>query len=461
MGSKPLLVSNLVINLQLDNQLYQLLYKNNCVILPGFGGFIGHNKSAEIIGSQGYIRQPHKSFSFNKNLNTNDGLVYNFIAQKLDITYNKAEEICKEFIQHMIVKLYNGESVILHNIGKLYVDIEKNIQFFPNQDENFALSSYGLKNISIHPINYQKKKDEIITPKVNQITLDVPTHEPIIISDTAPKSEKLFSSNDLRYQQSPRIQKRRIAAVFVLACCITASFLFIVNQNSEQGFGQQSSIFATLKNVLFEKKSEMVPIERIPIETSNPIIETAPIVAEIKTPITTPKTEIMADNKVVKPSSPLILDLETKTPVKSTNTIVENKTKVEKILEIKTVGKPKKPKSLDFIEVKLKTSNNLLIQDSNTNFLKNKQELETSSAPVKEENKSKEVVEIANLVFGSFKSKENAAVLVERLKKEGIKTKLIESGNGFQRVVMNTNTNNAEKLKAKYPGSWTLESIGK
>ena len=53
----------------------ELLFGHDCVIVPGFGGFIGNYTPASIDKSSGTFYPPVKQISFNRNLNHNDGLL--------------------------------------------------------------------------------------------------------------------------------------------------------------------------------------------------------------------------------------------------------------------------------------------------------------------------------------------------------------------------------------------------
>lgn len=415
--------------MQLDNQLYQLLYKNNCVILPGFGGFISNAKSAEIVAVQGYIKQPHKSFSFNKNLITNDGLVYNFIAQKLDITYNKAEEICKEFIQNIIHKLYQGESVVFYNIGKLYLDVEKNIQFFPSQNENFALSSFGLKDISIQPINYLQKVEEIIaidnSVELEEEIAELLHQEDKVLQETYIPTAEKAKEEKVSFKKTPvnsgvKFKFRQLAAAIVVLSVISSAFLFLINHPSTSNFAQQSSIFETAKSLFFKKTTVQIPdkivqpkVEKRTIPAHVPV---APVIESAPAEITqAPATETVAENNT--PTALVPANTATNNTIASAAPVADKKNS-----PAVTVDEAKKI---------------------------------TPSPITPATNASANAAEVS-LVFGSFKSEENASVLLNKLKKEGINAIIINTDNGFKRVIYRTKNNQAETIKSTHPGSWIL-----
>ena len=95
----------------------ELLFGHDCVIVPGFGGFIGNYTPARIDKSSGTFYPPVKQISFNRNLNHNDGLLVGRISGSADINYGDARNMVEEFVAEIRRKLEKGEKVVFDNIG--------------------------------------------------------------------------------------------------------------------------------------------------------------------------------------------------------------------------------------------------------------------------------------------------------------------------------------------------------
>ncbi len=132
--------------LQIDRYIKQLLFKHNCVIIPSFGGFVSNYKGAEIHPTQHIFTAPCKQLVFNKNLIINDGLLANMIVQQNQVTYQEALEIIDKDVFKIKHLLSIGEKVFLEAIGYLRLDVEKNIQFSPVSNVNYATTSFGLQS---------------------------------------------------------------------------------------------------------------------------------------------------------------------------------------------------------------------------------------------------------------------------------------------------------------------------
>jgi nucleoid DNA-binding protein len=130
----------------------ELLFGHDCVIIPGFGGFIGNYTPARIDKNSGTFYPPVKQISFNRNLNHNDGLLVGRISGSLNINYGDARILVEEFASELRRKLENGEKIVFDKIGSFVNNQEGNVQFEPDQSSNYHLDSYGLDSFQLLPL---------------------------------------------------------------------------------------------------------------------------------------------------------------------------------------------------------------------------------------------------------------------------------------------------------------------
>ena len=130
----------------------ELLFGHDCVIVPGFGGFIGNYTPARIDRSTDTFYPPVKKISFNRNLNHNDGLLVGKISGSNKINYGDARNLVEEFVAGIRKKLEKGEKVVFDNIGSFVNNHEGNIQFEPDSSVNYHLDSYGLEPFQCMPL---------------------------------------------------------------------------------------------------------------------------------------------------------------------------------------------------------------------------------------------------------------------------------------------------------------------
>jgi hypothetical protein len=129
----------------------ELLFSHDCVIVPGFGGFIGNYAPARIDDASSTFYPPVKQISFNRNLNSNDGLLAGRISGHSGITFNEAVSMIEEFTGSVRKRIENGEKVVFDNLGTFTRNHEGSIQFEPDRNVNYLPGSYGLESFQFSP----------------------------------------------------------------------------------------------------------------------------------------------------------------------------------------------------------------------------------------------------------------------------------------------------------------------
>lgn len=129
----------------------ELLFKHDCVILPGFGGFIGNFSPARIDNVTGIFHPPVKQISFNRNLNHNDGLLIGKISQVAGVNYGDARSMVEEFVKGLSDKLAKGEKFVFDHLGTFENNSENSVRFEPEPDINYFPGSFGLESFQCSP----------------------------------------------------------------------------------------------------------------------------------------------------------------------------------------------------------------------------------------------------------------------------------------------------------------------
>ena len=149
-------------------EIQDLLYNNDCVIIPEFGAFILKSHSAYIQNNNFY--PPKKSISFNSMLNENDGLLVKYISTNRNISYKKALKIITDEAQSLNKNLSRFRKIDIELLGSLELNEENNIIFYPNESINFDSNSFGLESFSREPIR-KSINDVTPEPKINTIPI--------------------------------------------------------------------------------------------------------------------------------------------------------------------------------------------------------------------------------------------------------------------------------------------------
>ena len=144
--------------MQFSTYISDLLYRYECVIIPGFGAFLGHRVAARHDSELHTFFPPYKRLSFNAQLKENDGLLANYAASSENISYNQALQNVQEFAMQLHADLDNNKRIELDKIGTLSRNDAGKIDFEPASATNFLPEAFGLSSYTVNTID---RKDAI------------------------------------------------------------------------------------------------------------------------------------------------------------------------------------------------------------------------------------------------------------------------------------------------------------
>lgn len=145
----------------------QLLYKNDCVIVMNFGGFVCSSISANLNKKTGILTPPNKSILFNPQLKDNDGLLINHIAQSEGISQEDSKINLLKFVEQSLKNLNKFKSCRFEEIGLFTLNSDKNIIFTQDLKTNYNLNSFGFQDIINNKIT--RDNSEIIEESLKLI----------------------------------------------------------------------------------------------------------------------------------------------------------------------------------------------------------------------------------------------------------------------------------------------------
>ncbi|WP_179337562.1 HU domain-containing protein [Winogradskyella ludwigii] len=134
--------------MQLETYISDLLYRYDCITIPEFGAFLTQRVSAKVHESTHSFYPPKKELSFNEQLQQNDGLLANYIAEIEQIPYTTALHKISRQIKSLKSYLAEGETIQLKNIGELVLNSDGKIQFAPSSHINYLTDAFGLSHFS-------------------------------------------------------------------------------------------------------------------------------------------------------------------------------------------------------------------------------------------------------------------------------------------------------------------------
>ena len=190
--------------MKIEKYISGLLYRYQCVSIPGFGAFLSEWQSAQIAEGHNSFVPPRKVISFNSNIKTNDGLLANHIALQEKISYETALAKIQTQVVFWLEKLQNKEVLTLENIGEVFSNSENNLVFKPNTSINYLTDSFGLSGFNSPEIireNQTQNTTETISIPQQEVVENEILEEEIIEDETPviPLVKNKPNTNWLKY----------------------------------------------------------------------------------------------------------------------------------------------------------------------------------------------------------------------------------------------------------------------
>jgi CCDC81-like prokaryotic HU domain 2/CCDC81-like prokaryotic HU domain 1/SPOR domain len=192
--------------MKIENYIAQLLYRYQCVTVPGFGAFLTEIQSAQLVESSHYFFPPKKLISFNAYLKNNDGLLANHIAQTEKTSYEYAVSAIQYEVFNWKKTLQETGVFSIKNVGDFCLNADRNLIFTPYDQTNYLSSSFGLSPFVSPLVKREIFEQQLEALEENDTIQLVPEH----------KNKYTF----LKY-----------AAIFVLGLGLTATVGYPIYQN--------------------------------------------------------------------------------------------------------------------------------------------------------------------------------------------------------------------------------------
>lgn len=148
--------------IELAQHIEVLLLENDCVIVPGFGGFVAHYAPAVRVEGDYLFLPPTRTIGFNPQLNLNDGILVQSYMAVYDTNFSDATKKVEKEVNTLISMLHEEGKVDLANIGELRYTIHETYEFLPYDDKITTPYLYGLDSFVMKELHVLQRPEEII-----------------------------------------------------------------------------------------------------------------------------------------------------------------------------------------------------------------------------------------------------------------------------------------------------------
>lgn len=128
---------------ELARHIEVLLLDNDCVIVPGLGGFVTHHIPARRVENEHKFLPPYRTLGFSPKMVLNDGLLVQSYMQAYDTTYPSALKLVEAKVEELKQLLQSDGKFQLHGIGTLFQNIKGDYTFTPLEAGALSPDLYG------------------------------------------------------------------------------------------------------------------------------------------------------------------------------------------------------------------------------------------------------------------------------------------------------------------------------
>lgn len=145
--------------IELERHLEILLLDNDCVIVPGLGGFVAHHVSARYDDRDAMFVPPFRTLGFNPKLKLNDSLLAQSYIEAYDLSYPEAMQRIESEVNEIRQHIDNEGSYEMRDIGTLYISDNGNgsLEFEPCEAGILTPELYGLYAFDMEMLDVKRR----------------------------------------------------------------------------------------------------------------------------------------------------------------------------------------------------------------------------------------------------------------------------------------------------------------
>lgn len=215
---------------ELSRHIEILLLNNDCVIVPGFGGFVAHHRTAEYVTEEEAFFPPQRTLGFNPQLQLNDSLLVQSYVEAYDISYPEALHRIESEVEEIKQKINVDGSYEFHGIGVVNKNSDGHYSFEPCMAGLLTPSLYALDSYIIGSV--EKVKALTDTPEtLTDVSEEVALEDSPLIEEYADNTEVTDSEDycvDDEEEEDEATISIRIDTLKYIAAAAVLLFLFVM-----------------------------------------------------------------------------------------------------------------------------------------------------------------------------------------------------------------------------------------
>ena len=289
--------------IEINRHIEILLLSNDCVIVPGFGGFMAHHVDARYDGRDNMFLPPLRTVGFNPQLTMNDSLLALSYVETYDISYPEALRRIEDEVVEIRQSLENEGKFEIENIGMLFLNEDGNISFEPCEAGILTPDFYGLGGFDMLPIaqidnGEQQNENPNVAMTVNLAKEEQPVKKEAE-APAAPANNSVFIAEEEEEEEKAEfISIKKSWLRNMAAACIALIAFFTISTPLGSPTIEKSQIDTGMLTRIMPKEMTPVKSNELMLPTDEPkLMETTPTDKAEKAPA------MVLDREIATPSA--------------------------------------------------------------------------------------------------------------------------------------------------------------
>ena len=267
---------NFALVIELNRHIEILLLSNDCVIVPGLGGFMAHHAEARYDEEDHTFLPPLRTLGFNPQLTMNDSLLVQSYVEAYDMSYPEALRRIEDEVNELKQHLDNEGHYELNDIGSLSVNEDGKYIFHPCEAGILTPQLYGLSSFEFALLGGTSKQQAAPVPVVAAAAEPAEPEETAEVADvTAPEEEE-------EEERAIVIKMSWVRNAVAVAAAVLAFILMTTPvSNSENNYQSVSNLNNSILVGMMPKDSNMEKLDISKIEAPKPVVNSDSVVPAV------------------------------------------------------------------------------------------------------------------------------------------------------------------------------------
>lgn len=268
--------------IEINRHIEILLLSNDCVIVPGFGGFMAHHVDARYDGRDNMFLPPLRTVGFNPQLTMNDSLLALSYVETYDISYPEALRRIEDEVVEIRQSLENEGKFEIENIGMLFLNEDGNISFEPCEAGILTPDFYGLGGFDMLPIaqidnGEQQNENQNVAMTVNLAKEEQPVKKEAEAPAALANNSVFIAEEEEEEEKAEFISIKKSWLRNMAAACIALIAFFTISTPLGSPTIEKSQIDTGMLTRIMPKEMTPVKSNELLLPTDEPkLMETTP-----------------------------------------------------------------------------------------------------------------------------------------------------------------------------------------